>query len=273
MFGASLAASVSTVAQADDAIGSASGRSPRADIATSESVRTYAGDVRLMIPLTSYTYSATGAPERTVGARVSGFSLSERGREGVFGGGIAVWGAPIARLTLVAEANRNVYKDFSPSFGATYRFIGNANRGLNLGALARYKVDGFGKGPDKDEIEGELEGGALLGYHRGRLHFDTNAILGVGTTEDGDADVEARVRAGYDLNQYVRLGIDGQLRVRVAGPRALANRSSNDWVVGPQVTLGAGRFFGTLLAGPTTTGTLSANVGTVVTVAVGATTF
>jgi hypothetical protein len=251
----------------------ASTSSDAANASANEAEHAYGSDVRLMVPVASYTYSAMGAPEKTMGASLTGFALGDRGRGSVLGGGASVWGAPIARLTLIADATRSVYREFSPSFGATFRLYGTPNRGLNLGALARYKVEGFGKGPAKDEVEGEVEGGVLVGYHKDRLHLDGNTILGVGATDDGEIDIEARARAGYDISQYVRVGIDGQVRIRASGPRVLANGSNADWVFGPQAMVSSGHFFGTFLAGPTTTGTLSPKVGTIVALSLGGTAF
>jgi hypothetical protein len=245
-----------------------------------EAESAYGGDVRAMVPQVSYTYSAHGAPEKTLGAAFTGFGLADttttngaRSGGSVIGGGISVWGSPLSRLTIIGDATRNVYREFSPALGATFRLMGKPGEGLNLGALVRYKVDGFGRGPTKDEVEGELEGGMLVGYHQKRLHLELNTILGVGTTEEGEVDVEARGRVGYDLSEHLRVGVDGQSRFRVAGPGILSNGQSYDWVLGPQAMVSSGHFFGSFLAGPTTTGTISPKVGAIVAISVGGTTF
>jgi hypothetical protein len=241
--------------------------------ATSEAEQSYGGDVRAMVPQVSYTYSAVGAPAKTVGAAFTGFGLGERGQSSVLGGGVTVWGAPIARLTLIGDATRSVYREFAPSLGATFRLLGKPNEGFSLGALGRYKVDGFGRGPSKDEVEGEIEGGLLFGYNRQGVHLDANTIVGFGTTEEGEVDIEARARAGYDVGKYLRVGVDAQSRVRVAGPLVLANGRSWDWVLGPQAMVASGHFFGSFLVGPTTTGTLSPKVGAIVALSFGGTAF
>jgi hypothetical protein len=166
-----------------------------------------------------------------------------------------------------------VYGEFAPSLGATFRLYGTRGKGLELGALGRYKIDGFGRGPDGDEVEGELETGFLIGYHEGRYHLQANTILGVGTGDDGEIDVEARARLGRDLGKYVRVGIDGQSRIRVGGPRLLSNGRSWDWVVGPQVFIGHENFFAAFTAGPSTVGTTTKNIGAVAILSIGGTAF
>jgi hypothetical protein len=155
-------------------------------------------DTKASLPLVHYTFAATGAPRGTVGARLTGFGLGERGQPAVLGGGLSVWGSPVSRLTLIGDATRSVYREFAPSAGAMLHLLGHRTRGLSLGVLARYKVEGLGRRPTKDEVEGEVEGGLLWGHHQRGLHLEANANPGVGAAEEGEVDLEARARAGYD---------------------------------------------------------------------------
>ena len=96
-----------------------------------------------------------------------------------------------------------------------------------MGALAKFKIEGFGVGPN-NEVESEVEGGLLLSYAQYGWRFDANAITGFGLGDDGEIDVEGRVRLAYDLGSRVRLGIDGQTRVRASGTtNLLGNRRRN----------------------------------------------
>jgi hypothetical protein len=74
-------------------------------------------------------------------------------------------------------------------------------------------------------------------------------------------DTEGRLRFGYDLGRLARLGIDGQVRVRVGGPKYLPNGRTWDFAAGPQLVIGSGSFYGALTAGPTTEGLLTNAVG------------
>src|SRR5258706_7228615 len=110
-------------------------------------------DLRAEVPIVAYAYSAYGAPVGTVGAEAYGTGLAAANQDRVVGGGGAVWASPVERLTLVVDGQRNLSRDFSPSAGAIVRLYGNRYDGLSLGALAKFKIDGFGKGPDRDEVE------------------------------------------------------------------------------------------------------------------------
>ena len=230
-------------------------------------------DVRNELPIVAYTYAAAGVSAKTIGVQAYGLGLVAQGQDGAVGGGGAVWGSPIDRLTIVADAQRNVTRDFSPSAAAIVRLYGNGGEGLTLGALGKFKIDGFGKGPSGDEVESELEIGGLLSFASAGWHLDANAIAGRGLGDDGEMDTEGRLRLGRDVGSWARVGIDGQARVRVAGPLTLANGRSWDFAAGPQVLAYSGNFFGALTAGPTSIGLLSQNVGFTAIVSVGGTTF
>jgi hypothetical protein len=230
-------------------------------------------DVRNELPIVAYTYTAAGVSAKTIGVQAYGLGLVASGQDGVIGGGGAVWGSPIDRLTIVADGQRNASRDFSPSAAAIVRLYGDGREGLTLGALGKFKIDGFGKGPAGDEVESELEVGALLSFASAGWHLDANAIAGRGLGDEGEMDSEGRLRLGRDLGSWGRIGIDSQARVRVAGPLTLANKRSWDFTAGPQVLAYSGNFFGALTAGPTTMGLVSQNVGFTALVSIGGTTF
>jgi hypothetical protein len=230
-------------------------------------------DVRNELPVVAYTYNAAGVSAKTIGVQAYGLGLVAAGQDGVVGGGGAVWGSPIDRLTIIADGQRNVSRDFSPSAAAIVRLYGDGREGLTLGALGKFKIDGFGKGPGGDEVESELEVGALLSLASAGWHLDANAIAGRGLGDEGEMDSEGRLRLGRDLGSWGRVGVDSQARVRVAGPLTLANQRSWDFAAGPQFLAYSGNFFGALTAGPTTMGLVSQNVGFTALVSVGGTTF
>jgi hypothetical protein len=141
-----------------------------------------------------------------------------------------------------------------------FRIAGSAH-GWPLAGLGKFKVDGFASGPSKDEIESEIEIGALVSFSGSRWHLDANAIAGRGTGDDGETDAEARLRFGRDLGDLFRLSVDSQMRMRVGGPRYLQNGKTWDFAGGPQLSLGSGHFYGALTAGPATMGMLSDSLG------------
>ena len=231
---------------------------------------TVARDVKSEIPIVAYTYQAYGASAGGYGAQLTGLGLAATGQRAIGGGGATVWGAPIERLTIVADAQRNFFGNFSPSAAVVFRLLGTPGDGFSLGALGKFKVDGFAGGPSKDEIESEIELGVLASYVRAGWHFDANAIAGRGTGDDGETDAEARLRIGRDLGQWVRVGVDGQARVRLAGPKYLPNGQIWDFAAGPQIVIGSKRFYGALTGGPATMGLLSPNVGWTIVASIGA---
>lgn len=213
------------------------------------------------IPIVAYAYSADGAPEKTVGAYGYGLGLAAKGQDNAIGGGVTVWGSPIDRLTLIGDAPSDLSGRFTPSVALVGRILGGGGEGHALGALAKWKAEGFGVGPHGDEIESEIEGGALFSLESSGFRLDANALFGGGTGPAGEMDAEARLRLGYDVHRLVWLGIDGQTRVRVAGPKTLPNGRIWDFAAGPQVLVGASHFFGSLTAGPTTMGLVTDAIG------------
>jgi hypothetical protein len=229
-------------------------------IAEDEASTSAERDIRQTIPNVAYAYSAHGARARTLGAQAYGVGLTAAGQRGTLGGGVSLWGSPIDRVTLIGDGQRNLFGDFSPSFAIVGRLLG-ADDGWSLGALGKFKVDGFAGGPQRDEVESEIESGLLLSYAHAAWHLDANAIGGVGTGDEGEVDAEGRLRFGRDVGSLLRLGVDGQARLRVAGPRTLPNGRTWDFAAGAQALVGSRLFFGALTLGPTTTGTLTDAVG------------
>ena len=252
---------------------------PEADAVHPEQTK----DVRSEVPNYAYSYTAYGATEKTLGVQVYGLGVGAAGQRGILGGGLTVWGSPIDRLTLIGDGQRNLYGNFAPSAALVVRLLGKSDAGWSLGGLGKFKVEGFGDGKPigagtrpatPGEIESEIETGILLSYAKsGGLHFDLNAITGVGTGEDGEIDEEGRLRLGYDVTHLVRLGIDGQARARLNGPKYLPNGKTWDFAAGPQAIFGSKSFFGSLTGGPATMGLLGDHIGWNAIASVGGTTF
>jgi hypothetical protein len=210
-------------------------------------------DVKGEIPIVAYAYTAHGATAGKVGVQAYGVGVGGRDQRATLGGGGMVWAAPIDRLTLVADGSRDVTGNFAPSAAAIVRLLGTADDGFSLGALGKFKVEGFGTGPG-GETESEIEGGLLLSYAKYGWHMDLNAITGFGTGDDGEIDAEGRLRAAHDVGRFVRVGIDGQARYRMAGDKKLPGNRAGDFVVGPQVLVGSSALFGSLTGGVATMG-------------------
>jgi hypothetical protein len=209
-------------------------------------------DVRGSVPIVAYAYSAHGPADGSVGAQAYGLGVGAPGQRATVGGGGTLWGS-IGRLTLVGDGARDVFGNFAPSAAAIVRFYGDPMRGLSLGALGRYKIDGFGLGPNR-EIESEIESGVILSYAAAGYHLDANAIVGAGLGDAGEIDLEGRLRAGRDLGRLLRLGVDGEARTRASGDARLPGGRTWDFTGGPQVLVGSGALFGALTAGPATMG-------------------
>lgn len=229
-------------------------------------------DTRQDVPIVAYAYSAQGAAPKTAGAYGYGLTLAAAQQDAVLGGGVTAWGSPVDRLTLIGDASRDVSGRFTPSVAGMWRLYGTRGEGFSLGVLGKWKAEGFGVGPHGDEIESELEGGVLATVLAGRFHLDSNVLAGGALGGSGEADVEGRIRPGFDLGRLVRLGLDAQFRVRVAGPRYLPNGRIWDFAAGAQTVVGNQSFFGAFTFGPSTTGVLTENVGVTGMLALGGTT-
>lgn len=226
-----------------------------------ESRSARARDAKGEVPIVAYAYSAAGAPAKTAGAYGYGLGLAAQGQDTAFGGGVTMWGAPIDRLTLIADLPSDLSGRFTPSLALIGRILGGRREGYALSALGKWKAEGFGVGPHGDEIESELEGGVLFSFADSGFHLDTNALAGFGTGPSGEADVEGRLRLGYDVHRLVFVGLDGQTRVRVAGPQYLPNGRIWDFAAGGQVMVGAEHFFGAFTVGPSTMGLTTDSIG------------
>jgi hypothetical protein len=212
-------------------------------------------------PIFAYTYSAQQVAAKSIGVQAYGLGLVAPGQDRVLGGGGAVWGSPFDRLTVIADGQRSLSREFSPSVAAIVRIYGEGREGFSLGALGKFKVEGFAGGPSHDEIESEMEVGALASYRGFGWYLDANLIAGRGLGDDGETDAEGRLRVGRELGSAFRVGFDGQIRSRVAGPRYLPNGRTWDFAAGPQLVAFVDRFYGSLTAGPTTMGLLSTDIG------------
>jgi hypothetical protein len=211
-------------------------------------------DTRQVLPITAYTYNAAGAPRGSFGAYGYGLGLvGGQGQRPVGGGGVTAWAAPVDRLTLIADGTQDLFGNFAPSAAIIARLYGDTARGWSVGALGKFKVEGFGIGPNH-EVESEIESGILLSYARNQWHVAANAIAGFGTGDDGEIDTECRFRVGRDIGQWLRLGIDSQLRYRVAGDQPLLGGRVWDFAGGGQAVMTMGNLFGALTAGPATMG-------------------
>lgn len=211
-------------------------------------------------PIHGFTYSAK--PAAALGAATFGSTVA---RDALFGG--RVFGSPIDRLIVIGEAQRAFDKQFVPSLAAIVRLYGGD--GLVIGALGKAKARGFSGAP---EVEAEAEVGAIVGYHRARIHFDANAIAGSALGDEREIDTEARLRVGYDVLGFLRIGIDGQARVRLVGDQRLPGDRTWDWVVGPQILASYRWFYAAASAGPATFGYAGRGVGFLTSLTIGATT-
>ncbi len=239
-----------TVARADDV--------QNADVRQSAAMLR---EAKTEAPISAFAYSAYGTHAGTYGVQGYAVGLTGSGSSAMGGGGFLAWGAPMGGLTLVVDAPRDVYVGghFAPSVAGIVRLLGSAETGFSLGGLGKYKVEGFGTDPNGD-IESEIEGGLLLSYSGSGLHVDLNSITGFGLTEEGEIDTEARFRLGYDVASFMRIGLDGQGRYRLAGTKKLLNGASYDFAGGPQVIVGTRQYFGALTAGPATLGIADSGV-------------
>jgi hypothetical protein len=210
-------------------------------------------DVRGEIPIVAYSYTAHGASAGSIGVAAYGLGLTAPGQRAIAGGGATVWGSPVDRLTLVGDGARDMFGNVSPSAAVIVRIAGKAGDGWSVGALGKFKIEGFGTGPN-GETESEIESGLLVSCARAGWHLDANALGGMGTGDAGEVDVEGRLRLGRDLGRFARLGIDGQMRVRASGDKPLPGGRTWDFAGGPQVLVGSGHLFGALTGGPATMG-------------------
>jgi hypothetical protein len=206
--------------------------------------------VALDVPRVAYTDTAFGTAPLVLGAAGFGEMRGTDNRETQphVGGGIRLWGSPIDRLLLVITAQRRDSNDqFAPSVTAQVRILGGERQGWALGALARYKTEGFAG------LEGEMEGGILGSFNQQRFHVDLNIVAG-GDFDGREGDGELLARGGYDVLRILRLGVEGRGRYRLAGSAELPGGRAWDAFGGAQAFAFADHYFGSLTAGPSTVG-------------------
>jgi hypothetical protein len=196
-------------------------------------------------PVVALTHSAFGTRANKIGAQAFGFGQSAaQGSEG--GGGLMIHGSPLDRLTLLATGQRYLDGHFAPSASLAYRLVGSLDQSWALAAMGTYKAEGFA------EIEGEVELGVLFSMLQNRWHFDANAVAGGGLEESEEFDAEAKLRAGYDVTDWLRVGADARGRYRLRGDKLLAGERKGDFIGGPQLIAGWSRFYGSALIGAST---------------------
>jgi len=67
-------------------------------------------------------------------------------------------------------------------------------------------------------------------------------------------DGELKAYAGYDVTSFMRVGLDGRMRVRMAGQAKLPGDRLGDLIGGPEVLFGYSRLFFAATGGPSTVG-------------------
>ncbi len=208
------------------------------------------------VPRVAYTDTAFGVSKSTLGAAGVGEI-----RNGVnseththVGGGLRIWAAPIERLLLVLDAQRNDETDkFAPAITGQLRLFGSQQEGWALGVLARYKAEGFA------DLGGEVEGGFLGSFNRAGLHLDGNLVAGA-DFDGGVSDGEVLARGGYDVLSFLRVGAEGRIRHRLTGKTELPGSRAWDGFGGAQILGFADHYFGAVTGGPSTVG-ISDRVG------------
>ncbi|APR80283.1 Hypothetical protein A7982_05630 [Minicystis rosea] len=204
-------------------------------------------DIREQVPLVGLTTSAFGATARSVGAAGYGgiFGRAGAGVDTKPVGGGRVWGSPIDRLTIRVDIDQGVSGEVAPSFTVQGRIFGDRARGWALGALLSYRFEGFA------EVAGEIEGGLLFSVARNRMHLDANVIVG-GGIEEHEVDGEIKLRVGYDVTPWLRVGADSRFRYRLGGDKFLPGGRVGDGIGGPELLFAWKNFFLDLTGGPST---------------------
>jgi hypothetical protein len=212
-------------------------------------------DVRDEVPVVGYAQSAFGASRMTGGAAMyAGVLYGQPSPTGPAGAGktmpqygARVWGSPIDRLTLTLEVDRRDFSAATPSATIAVRILGSRAAGWAVGAAATYRSEGFAN------IVGELEGSLLVSVSRYRLHADLNGTFGAAFAEH-EMDTEVKLRLGYDVTSWMRIGGDSRFRMRVGDGKFLAGGRTVDAVGGPELLFGYKHFFASVTGGPSTVG-------------------
>jgi hypothetical protein len=211
-------------------------------------------DAREVAPTMGYTQSAFGSPGMSAGVAayvgvlhgqpnpsgdLSGKTLAQ--------GGVHIYGSPIDRLTLSFDVDRRDFSTPAPSATIAVRILGSRAQGWAFGASASYRTEGFAN------VAGEIEGALLLSFAKYRLHADLNGVFGAAVKEH-EMDSEVKLRLGYDVTPWMRVGADGRFRMRVGDGKYLAGGRTVDAVGGPEVVFGYKYFFAAVSGGPSTVG-------------------
>jgi hypothetical protein len=211
-------------------------------------------DARDEVPVVGYAQSAFGASRMTAGA--AGYvgvlygqpnPTSQGPGKTLPQGGARLWGSPVDRLTLSLEVDRRDFSAPTPSATIAVRIFGSRAAGWAIGAAATYRAEGFA------HVVGELEGAILASFSRYRLHADLNVIFG-GAFAEPEMDSEVKLRLGYDVTSWMRIGADSRFRMRVGNGKLLAGGRTVDAVGGPEVLFGYKHFFTSVTGGPSTVG-------------------
>jgi len=225
-------------------------------------------DARDEVPVVGFAESAFGASRMSVGTLgYVGMLYGNPSPTGDTGkllpqGGARLWGSPVDRLTFLLEVDRRDFGRAAPSATIAVRIFGSRAQGWAVGAAATYRAEAFAN------IVGEVEGSLLLSFARYGLHADLNGTFG-GALAEREMDSEVKLRLGYDVTSWLRIGGDSRFRMRVGGGKYLAGGRSFDAIGGPEVVFGYKSFFATLSGGPSTVG-VAQGYGWGATTAVGA---
>jgi hypothetical protein len=238
-------------------------------------------DIREEVPLLAYTTSAFGASRMTMGALgyggVLGAPAASSPGTGLVnslsgGGGARIWGSPVDRLTIVLEVARPLddkacggagkpcipANAAKPSASVIGRLLGSRQAGMALSAELTYRTDGFA------DFGGEVEGSMLFSLARSGLHLDSNVTFGGAVDPDErEADGEVKLRLGYDVTSWFRVGLDGRFRYRLLGEQTLPGNRLGDAVGGPELLFSYKHLFVAVDGGPSTVGVARGVGGTV----------
>jgi hypothetical protein len=212
-------------------------------------------DARDVVPTMGYAQSAFGAARMSAGvAAYVGVLYGQPNPTGdpsagktMPQGGVHIFGSPVDRLTLSFDLDKRDFGTPTPSGTIAVRILGSREQGWAFGAAASYRTEGFAN------VAGEVEGSLLLSFAKYRLHADLNGTFGAAVKEH-EMDSEVKLRLGYDVLPWMRVGADSRFRMRVGDGKFLAGGRTVDAVGGPEVVFGYKHFFAALAGGPSTVG-------------------
>ena len=164
-------------------------------------------------------------------------------------------------LALRAGLQYTQYPDrFRPTFGARVQILGQDKAGLDLGAGAFLKPEGF------SEAEAEVELVVALARRFGRFTTFANLVYGQ-DPEASERDGEVRLAALYSATKSIQVGLDSRLRVDLGseeGERHAEGGAEYDLVFGPTASFAVGPIAAVAQAGMSVYGTEPAQPGGVV---------